>query len=94
MSPHISLRLLRLLTSFGNTQYDRHVTAYYRYFVGTYEARPGAGAEDYTNPSPDYTAGNRQGDGPTGTLTSETFTIGGDYEREVTVGNYVITVVM
>lgn len=55
----------------------------YRYFVGTYEARPGAGAADYTNPSPDYTAGSHQGDGPTGTLTSETFTIGGDYGSEV-----------
>lgn len=53
--------------------------------MGTYEARPGAGAEDYTNPSPDYTAGNRQGDGPIGTLTSETFTIGGDYGSEVNV---------
>lgn len=58
----------------------------HRYFVGTYEARPGAGAEDYTNPSPDYTAGNHQGDGPTGTLTSETFTVGGDYGSEVNVG--------
>lgn len=54
-----------------------------RYFVGTFEARPGAGAGDYTNPSPDYRAGNHQGDGPTGTLTSEVFTIGGDDENEV-----------
>ncbi|CAM9763265.1 unnamed protein product [Pylaiella littoralis] len=54
-----------------------------RYFVGTYEARPGAGAGDYTNPSPDYRAGSHQGNGPTGTLTSEVFTIGGDEEYEV-----------
>eukprot|EP00752_Nemacystus_decipiens_P003960 g3626.t1 len=58
-----------------------------RYFVGTYEARPGAGAGDYTNPSPNYRAGSHQGDGPTGTLTSEVFTIGGDEEDEVsTIG--------
>jgi len=51
--------------------------------VGTYEARPGAGAGDYTNPSPDHRAGSYQGDGPMGTLTSEMFTIGGDDKEEV-----------
>lgn len=51
--------------------------------MGTYEARPGAGAADYTNPSADYPPGNHQGDGPTGTLTSETFTIGGMDENQV-----------
>ncbi len=51
--------------------------------MGTYEARPGAGAGDYTNPSPDHRAGSYQGDGPMGTLTSEMFTIGGDEEEEV-----------
>ena len=51
--------------------------------MGTYEARPGAGAADYTNPSPDYHPGSYQGDGPTGTLTSETFTIGGSNKIQV-----------
>ena len=51
--------------------------------MGTYEARPGAGAGDYTNPSPDHRAGSHQGDGPMGTLTSEMFTIGGDEEDGV-----------
>lgn len=46
--------------------------------MGTYEARPGGGAGDYTNPSPAYPPGSEQGDEPTGTLTSEVFTIG-DY---------------
>lgn len=45
--------------------------------MGTYEARPGAGTADFTNPSPDYYPGSYQGDGPTGTLLSEKFTIGG-----------------
>lgn len=45
--------------------------------MGTYEARPGAGANDYTNPSSDYPQGSFRGDGPTGMLTSEAFTIGG-----------------
>ncbi|CAM9175345.1 unnamed protein product [Ascophyllum nodosum] len=56
-----------------------------RYFVGTYEARPGAGAADYTNPSPDYHPGSYQGDGPTGTLTSETFTIGGSNKIQTSI---------
>lgn len=51
--------------------------------MGTYEARPGAGGGDYTNPSPNYHVGSQQGDGPTGTLRSETFTIGGNDESEV-----------
>ncbi|CAM9369602.1 unnamed protein product, partial [Choristocarpus tenellus] len=54
-----------------------------RYFVGTYEARPGAGASDYTNPHPDYSPGSRQGDSPMGTLTSQTFTIGSTEISEV-----------
>lgn len=49
-----------------------------RYFVGTYEARPGAGADDYMNPSTEYPPGSHQGDTPMGTLTSEIFTLGGD----------------
>lgn len=54
--------------------------------MGTYEAHPGAGATDYTNPSPDYAPGSHQGDGPTGTLTSEVFTIGGFDRSEVLMG--------
>lgn len=62
--------------------------------MGTYEARPGAGAGDYTNPSPDHRAGSFQGDGPTGTLTSEVFTIGEDDDIGVSLktGNNVVVV--
>ncbi|CAM9590131.1 unnamed protein product, partial [Discosporangium mesarthrocarpum] len=52
-----------------------------RYFLGTYEARPGAGPSDYLNPHPDYYPGSYQGDGPKGTLTSQTFTLGSPEEE-------------
>ncbi|CAM9102436.1 unnamed protein product [Scytosiphon promiscuus] len=63
-----------------------------RYYVGTFEARPGAGAGDYTNPSLDHRAGSHQGDGPTGTLTSEVFTIGRDDDGEASVATIQILV--
>ncbi|KAA0158101.1 hypothetical protein FNF28_06401 [Cafeteria roenbergensis] len=51
-----------------------------RYFVGTFENRTGnltaIAAGDPTQPSP-FMAGSVQGDGPTGTLTSDPFIIGG-----------------
>jgi hypothetical protein len=46
------------------------------YYVGTYEARPGNSA-DYTLPNSNYLPGNIQGDGPTGTMISQVFTIRG-----------------
>ena len=49
-----------------------------RYYVGTFEARPGAGAHTaYTRPHPDRPQGTSQGDGPVGTLTSQPFALGG-----------------
>ncbi|CAM9348358.1 unnamed protein product, partial [Phaeothamnion confervicola] len=60
-----------------------------RYFVGTFERRPGAataaaagssgsvGGGSYADPSPFHAPGEAQGDEPQGTLTSEAFTIGG-----------------
>ena len=44
-----------------------------RYFIGTFEQRPGNGRNDYFNPHPDYTMGTAQGDAPIGVLTSQTF---------------------
>jgi hypothetical protein len=46
-----------------------------RYFIGTFEQRPGNGRDDYINAHPDYTMGTAQGDAPVGVLTSETFMI-------------------
>jgi hypothetical protein len=49
-----------------------------RYYVGTFEARPGNGARgDYASPHPDFPRGAAQGDGPTGVLTSEPFNVAG-----------------
>ena len=49
-----------------------------RYYIGTYEKRPGRGRDNYKNPSSAYRAGNSQGDEPEGTLTSDSFVILGD----------------
>jgi len=46
-----------------------------RYFIGTYERRPGAGRGAYQQPHPNFPPGTVQGDTPTGTLTSEPFSI-------------------
>ena len=46
-----------------------------RYWIGTYEMRPGNGDADYTAPSGDYPAGSTQGDTPQGTLTSQPFLV-------------------
>jgi len=49
-----------------------------RYYIGTFEARPGNGAKgDYASPHPDIPLGSSQGDVPTGVLTSEPFTVAG-----------------
>lgn len=48
-----------------------------RYYISTYELRPGW-SEDYTQPDPTFAAGNVQGASPTGVLTSDTFLIAGD----------------
>jgi len=61
--------------SHGAPQVSRHKG---RYWVGTYESRPGAGAANYTSPAEGYPAGTAQGDEPTGTLTSQPFLILGD----------------
>jgi hypothetical protein len=45
------------------------------YYIGTYEKRPGD-SSNYMNAG-DYAAGTYQGDGPTGTLTSDVFIIKG-----------------
>lgn len=47
-----------------------------RYYVSTYEQRPGA-AEDYTRPDAAFAAGTVQGAAPVGVLTSETFVVRG-----------------
>ena len=50
-----------------------------RYYLGTFELRPGAGRGDYANAHRDYPLGTSRGDAPTGVLTSDPFTImGGD----------------
>ncbi|KAG5180011.1 hypothetical protein JKP88DRAFT_279922 [Tribonema minus] len=49
-----------------------------RYYIGTFEDRPGLGADDYLTPDPLKPPGGAQGDAPTGTLTSEAFAIEGD----------------
>ncbi len=46
-----------------------------RYYIGTYEARPGSDV-DYRAPSSKFPAGSIQGDEPVGTLTSNIFIIG------------------
>eukprot|EP01033_Poteriospumella_lacustris_P006607 gene6608-4759_t len=47
-----------------------------RYYVSTYEQRPGA-AEDYTRPDAAFAAGTVQGAAPVGVLTSEPFVVRG-----------------
>lgn len=47
-----------------------------RYFIGTYEKRPGS-KEDYKYPDSKYQSGEAQGNEPQGTLTSEVFIIFG-----------------
>jgi len=49
-----------------------------RYYIGTYEQRPGNGRNDYKNPHPSYSAGTIGGDNLEGTLTSDPFVILGD----------------
>jgi len=49
-----------------------------RYFIGTYEKRPGNGVNDYMSPHPSYIPGSIQGDDPTGTMTSQIFIILGN----------------
>jgi FG-GAP repeat len=49
-----------------------------RYYIGSYENRPGGGTLDYLSPRPGKLAGGTQGDAPMGTLTSEPFAILGD----------------
>jgi len=49
-----------------------------RYYIGTYEKRPGSGRDNYMNPDPTYTAGTFQGDAVEGTLTSDSFIILGE----------------
>jgi hypothetical protein len=48
-----------------------------RYYIGTYEMRPGS-ATDYTVADASHSQGGSQGDEPVGTLTSEVFMVGGD----------------
>ena len=47
-----------------------------RYYLGTFELRPG-NVNDYTTANPVYPQGSSQGDGPTGTMTSQVFMIAG-----------------
>ena len=49
-----------------------------RYYIGTFELRPGAGRDDYQNPSSSHSAGSVQGDSLEGTLTSDPFVIMGN----------------
>jgi hypothetical protein len=49
-----------------------------RYFIGTYELRPGSTTE-YSLPHASYPQGSYQGDGPMGTLSSQLFTIKGNW---------------
>ncbi|GMH95725.1 hypothetical protein TrST_g6431 [Triparma strigata] len=49
-----------------------------RYYIGTYENRPGNGRNDYQNPFSSSNAGEYKGDVPMGTLTSDVFVILGD----------------
>ncbi|GMI03622.1 hypothetical protein TrRE_jg8633 [Triparma retinervis] len=49
-----------------------------RYYIGTFEKRPGSGRDNYLNPDPTYSAGSSQGDAMEGTLTSDSFIILGD----------------
>ena len=49
-----------------------------RYYIGTYDNRPGKGSKDYLYPSKDTRAGTSQGDEKIGTLTSDPFLILGD----------------
>eukprot|EP00957_Ditylum_brightwellii_P188547 14353985-Ditylum_brightwellii.AAC.1 len=46
-----------------------------RYYIGTYEHRPGSSIKDYQKPESDYTVGSFIGDEPIGTLTSDPFVI-------------------
>lgn len=48
-----------------------------RYFIGTYEQRPGNVDVDFLQPHPEFRAGTVQGNGPQGTLTSSAFVIRG-----------------
>jgi hypothetical protein len=48
-----------------------------RYYVGTYELRPGNNS-DYSIPDSNFPAGGSQGDAPQGTMTSEVFLILGN----------------
>eukprot|EP01041_Mallomonas_annulata_P002557 gene2557-4990_t len=48
-----------------------------RYYVGTFELRPG-NASNYRTPHSEYAAGSVQGDAPTGSITSQVFIIGGN----------------
>jgi hypothetical protein len=59
------------VTSYGESSRHRG-----RYWVGTYERRPG-NPTNYLVPDPAYPQGDCQGDGPTGTLTSDVFFIFG-----------------
>jgi len=49
-----------------------------RYYIGTFEKRPGSGRDNYMNPDPAYTAGSSQGDAVEGTLTSDSFIVLGE----------------
>lgn len=48
-----------------------------RYYIGTYESRPSSEL-NYVLPHPDFVEGSHVGDGPVGTLTSDSFSILGD----------------
>lgn len=48
-----------------------------RYYIGTYEMRPGSAA-DYTVGDSAYSQGQTQGDTPVGTLTSDVFMVAGN----------------
>lgn len=47
------------------------------YYISTYDMRPG-NPNDYSTSNPNFAQGSIQGDGPTGTLTSDVFMIAGD----------------
>jgi FG-GAP repeat len=49
-----------------------------RYYIGSFEDRPGGGTLDYLSPRAGKLAGGAQGDAPMGALTSEPFAILGD----------------